>query len=146
MSALHLMRRAVGSVRNNPLTPAETSSARSALLESEFELWSRMQHRDQRHSLQVLRRFDDMVPGAAREERAAVLLHDVGKAFSGLGWAGRIVATLIGPRTESMRTYLDHESIGVVALRGVSSARTLEVLDGSANDAVVEALRRADDM
>lgn len=146
MSALHLVRRAVGSVRNNPLTPAETGVAQSVLLAREFELWSRMQHRDRRHSLQVLQRFDAVVPGAVRDERAAVLLHDVGKAFTGLGWAGRIVATLIGPRTESMRTYLDHEAIGVEALRGVSSARTLEVLDGSANDAVVEALRRADDV
>ena len=105
-----------------------------------------MQHRDQRHSLQVLHRFEDLRPGATRDERAAALLHDVGKVFSQLGWWGRIAATLVGSRTESFRTYINHEQIGLNALRGVSSDRTLEILGGDCNDAAAVALRQADNI
>ncbi len=146
MSPGHLVRRAVGSFRNNPLTTGETGVARSVLLPGEFDLWLQMQNRDRRHSLDVLRRFDRLAPGADREDRAAALLHDVGKASSPLGWWGRIIATVAGPRTAAMRAYLDHEAIGVGVLQGVSTPRTIAVLDGTAADASVEALRAADNV
>lgn len=146
MKALHLCRRAVGSLRNHPVNDAELDVARSVLLPGELALWGRMQNRDQRHSLQVLGRFLRLYPHATREEQAAALLHDVGKAFSGLGWFGRIVATVAGPRTSRMAAYLDHEQIGNAALEGVSDRRTLEVLRGDDSDACVVALRRADDV
>lgn len=146
MKALHLVRRAIGSIRNNPIDATESRVAESVLLSAEFELWGRMQHRDQRHSLVVLRRFADAYPQASRDEKAAALLHDVGKAFSDLGWCARIAATLVGPRTSRFAAYLDHEAIGNEALTGVSTSRTLEVLVGDVDDACVAALRRADDI
>lgn len=146
MNASHLCRRAVGSLRNNPVTVGDMQTAEASLLPGEFALWCRMQNRDQRHSLQVLGRFLQIHPQASRDERAAALLHDVGKAFSTLGWWGRIVATLVGPRTAAFGVYLDHERLGIEALEGVSAHRTLEVLRGdNSDDACVVALRAADD-
>ena len=145
MKAIHLCRRAVGSMRNNPVNDAERGIAGSILSAGEMELWGQMQNRDQRHSLQVLGRFLRLYPRASREEQAAALLHDVGKAFSGLGWTGRIVATVVGPRHPRFVAYLDHERIGVAALEGISGERTLEVLRGDVSDECVVALRRADD-
>lgn len=146
MRALHLCRRAVGSLRNNPVPAAGVALAGSVLLPDEFVLWRRMQHRDQRHSLQVLDRFVRAYPQASRDEQAAALLHDVGKAFSALGWWGRIIATIVGPRTPVFEAYLDHERIGIEALEGVSLSRTLEVLRGDIADDCVDALRCADDV
>lgn len=122
------------------------SLAQTILLPEEFSLWSQMQNRDQRHSLDVLRRFDALQPDASRDERAAALLHDVGKCESVLGWSGRILATLLGARTTAFRTYLDHEEIGLRLLAGVSSPRTLEILGGQVVDDVTAALRAADDV
>ncbi len=146
MKVSHLCRRAVGSFRNTPVDAAGRGVAEETLLPGELALWSRMQPRDQRHSLQVLDRFLPAYPAATRDERAAALLHDVGKAFSDIGWFGRIVATLVGPRTRGFSVYLDHERIGIAALEGVSAHRTLEVLKGDVNDACVDALREADDL
>lgn len=146
MTALHLCRRAFGSFRNNPVSPERRETARASLLPGEYALWCRMQNRDQRHSLNVLDRFVAACPQATRDERAAALLHDVGKVFSDLGWLGRIAATLVGPVSARFETYLDHERLGVVALEGVSSGRTLEVLRGDIADASVVALRAADDV
>ena len=141
---LHLAKRAVTSFRNHPVREEQLAIARAVLLPDEFSLWTRMQNRDQRHSLQVLSRFDVLCSHATRDERAAALLHDVGKCESQLGWVGRIIATMLGPRTERFRTYLDHEEIGLNLLRGVSSERTVVVLVGSNNDACAVALRAAD--
>lgn len=146
MNASHLCRRAVGSLRNNPVTVGDMQTAEASLLPGEFALWCRMQNRDQRHSLQVLGRFLQIRPQASRDERAAALLHDVGKAFSTLGWWGRIVATLVGPRTAAFGVYLDHERLGIEALEGVSSERTLQVLSGTDDDPCTVALRAADDV
>lgn len=146
MNASHLCRRAVGSLRNNPVTIGDMQTAEASLLPGEFALWCRMQNRDQRHSLQVLGRFLQIRPQASRDERAAALLHDVGKAFSTLGWWGRIVATLVGPRTAAFGVYLDHERLGIEALEGVSSERTLHVLSGTDDDPCTVALRAADDV
>ncbi len=140
----HLAKRAVTSFRNHPVNDEQLGIARAVLLPDEFSLWTRMQNRDQRHSLQVLFRFDVLCSHATREERAAALLHDVGKCESTLGWFGRIMATLVGPRTMSFRVYLNHEEIGLSHLRDISSERTLEVLRGDSTDECVIALRNAD--
>jgi HD superfamily phosphohydrolase YqeK len=105
-----------------------------------------MQNRDQRHSLDVLRRFDSLYNAATRDERAAALLHDVGKCESQLGWLGRIIATMVGPRTDSFRRYLDHEQIGLALISNASPARTSEVLKGDIVDDCVRALRDADNI
>ena len=133
------------SFRNHAVEQSGVSLAQSVLLPDEFLQWTRMQNRDQRHSLEVLYRFDALLPSASRDERAAALLHDVGKCESKLGWCGRILATIFGPRTEAFRVYLNHEEIGNRLLSGVSSQRTLEVLSGHA-DPVVDALRHADNV
>ncbi len=146
MIVFHLVRRAITSFRNHPPLPEEVTAVRGILLPGEFALWSRMQYRDQRHSLEVLWRFDSLYNAATRDERAAALLHDVGKCESRLGWVGRIIATLLGPRTDSFRTYLDHEQIGLALISNVSAARTSEVLKGDIIDDCVRALRDADNI
>ena len=145
-SPLHLARRAVGSVRNGPVGADGLALAASVLLPRELELWARMQNRDQRHSLLVLSRFDSLAPGAPREARAGALLHDVGKVVSGLGWAGRVVATLAGGVTRRFRDYRDHERIGADMLRGISDPVTVALVEGTARGDHAEALRRADDI
>jgi len=142
----HLARRAFTSFRNHPLLPEEVAVVEDILLPAEFALWGQMQNRDQRHSLEVLRRFDALYTPATRDERAAALLHDVGKCESPLGWVGRIVATMLGDRTDSFRTYLNHEQIGLALIANVSSARTSEVLRGDVMDDCVRALRDADNL
>lgn len=140
----HLVRRAVTSLSNHEPAARGTDMAREVLNEGEFPLWSSMQARDRRHSLDVLARFDSLRPGADGAERAAALLHDVGKSASPVGWAGRIVATLAGGRTAAMRTYLDHERIGAGMIAGVSDPRTVDLVSGRCRDDVADALRRAD--
>ena len=143
---LHLAKRAVTSFRNHAVETSGMSLVQSILLPDEFLQWARMQNRDQRHSLEVLHRFDALLPSASRDERAAALLHDVGKSESSLGWWGRIVATILGGRTSAFRTYLNHEEIGLQLLSGISTPRTLEVLRADSADSVIVALRHADNM
>jgi hypothetical protein len=60
----------------------------------------------------VARRFVIERPEATRAEIAGAILHDVGKIDCGLGTFGRVVATLVGPRTAAFAAYHDHEEIG----------------------------------
>jgi hypothetical protein len=140
--AVHLVKRAVSSLRNRE--PADMSTARSILNSEEFTLWRSMQGRDQVHSLVVLQRFDDLCPSAMQEERAAALLHDVGKTFADLGWCGRVLATIVGPRGFRFHLYHDHENLGAQLLEGISAARTIALVAGSAADDVMAALHLAD--
>jgi len=142
----HLVKRALTSVSNRPLSVVEIGKAQAILLPAEFTVWQRMQNRDQRHSLDVLIRFDALRRDASRDERAAALLHDVGKCQSSLGWWGRVIATIVGGRTAAFRDYLNHESIGVTLLNGISTNRTLAVLSGEPLDDCVLALRQADNV
>lgn len=147
----HLARRAVTSFSNSEPNEVDLARVAEILSSAEFDLWQLMQGRDKRHSIEVLCRFDELCPEATTEERAAALLHDVGKSACDLGWFGRIVATLVGPRSPRLRTYLDHESIGVQMLTGVSQQRTIDLISGAAGtgsdvDSVHEMLLRADDI
>lgn len=139
---VHLVKRAFSSLPNRK--PSDVSTARSILNSSEFELWQSMQGRDQVHSLIVLQRFDDLCPSAMQEERAAALLHDVGKTFADLGWCGRVLATIVGPRGFRFHLYHDHENLGGQLLEGVSTMRTIALVSGSATDEVMIALHSAD--
>lgn len=105
-----------------------------------------MQGRDQRHSLEVLARFDMLLPGSTRQRRAAALLHDIGKTASGLGWTMRVVATVVGPRGRRFALYHDHERIGSEMLRGVSDPETVSLVSGHGDERVVSILRDADDI
>jgi hypothetical protein len=74
------------------------------------------------------------------------LLHDVGKVQSGLGWLGRIVATLIGPRTDRFRLYHQHEELGAEMLRSVSDGETVGLVRGEGSALVLAALLEADNI
>ena len=145
-NVLHLIRRAVSSLRNHPVDQQSRDTASAVLLPVEFEMWSRMQNRDQRHSLAVLARFDALLPSAGRAERAAALLHDVGKSASNLGWLMRVIATVVGPRTRRFAEYADHEAIGARMLSGVSDELTVLLVSGRAVGHVADALRAADEI
>jgi hypothetical protein len=141
---LHLVKRAVSSFSN--ATPEISSAFSSFLLPDELKLWSAMPGRDQRHSIEVLKRFLVLYPEATRAQGAAALLHDVGKVQSGLGWFGRIVATVVGPRTKRFRLYHLHEELGAEMLRGVSEAETVALVRGEGSVLVVAALLEADNI
>lgn len=131
---------------NSPLSGKDVEIAERLLTVDEFDLWWAMQPRDQAHSIVVLRRFVDSYPAATRAEQAAALLHDVGKNESRLGWSGRILATIVGPRVRRFRDYHDHERIGARMLDGVSDQRTIDLILGVADDPAARALRRADEI
>jgi hypothetical protein len=142
----HLVKRAVTSFSNDPLSGSDVERVERILLLHEFEIWWSMPPRDQRHSLQVHERFMQFYPPAKRSEQAAALLHDVGKTVSELGWLLRIVATVVGSRGERFAMYHDHENLGVQMLQGISEQRTLDLIGGKIDDVVMVALRNADDL
>lgn len=146
----HLIRRWWGTIRAKPLTVSELDWVRSNLLPEEWSLWSAMDHRDQSHSYLVARRFVEPIPGEnppSRSAIAAALLHDVGKVASELTTFERVLATIIGGRTERFRAYFDHESIGLgLCRRAGSDPETLALLAGEGDDAVRRRLSRADDL
>lgn len=146
MKPVHLVKRALTSAWNGPVGRAGFETVRAVLNDGEMEMWTLMQPRDQRHSLEVLRRFDALVPAASRAERAAALLHDVGKTESNLGWTARILATIIGPRGRRFASYADHEALGARMLAGLSDDRTVELVAMRVDDAVSRALVAADDV
>ncbi len=108
----HLVRRFAGSLSSAPPSADDAAWATSFLTDAEGELWRRLSNPDRRHAILVARRFISARPEATREEMAAALLHDIGKLEAGLGTVGRVLATLVGPRTTRFRTYHDHEEIG----------------------------------
>lgn len=123
----------------------DSDYAAGVLVEAEMALWLAMDPRDRRHSVVVTKRFLEAAPSATREEVAGALLHDVGKSTVELGRVGRAVATL-APVTAAMRKYRRHEPIGADLLRRVGAhPRTVDLVSGTADDDVADALRRADD-
>lgn len=149
-SIQHLVRRALTSFSNAPVTPNQSLVVRDILQDAEFRLWCDMDPRDQRHSLDVLERFDVLAPSASRPWRAAALLHDVGKNASRLGWLTRICATVVGPKGRRFRSYHDHETIGVALLRDVGAEDVASILEDlsvcKTDDEMSTALRLADDI
>jgi putative nucleotidyltransferase with HDIG domain len=124
---------------------ADTRFAAAVLTPAELGLWTEMDARDRRHSVAVTKRFVAACPGALREEVAGALLHDVGKSGASLGRVGRSVATIVA-LTPTMRRYRDHERIGAEMLAAVGAHhRTIELVAGTASDAIAVALRAADD-
>jgi hypothetical protein len=146
MKTTHLIKRAFSSWSQAPPTPHDVAIALDVLNAAEFAAWSVMQHRDQRHSIAVLRRFDALRPTAVKSERAAALLHDVGKNVSGLGFVSRVVATVVGPRGRRFTDYHDHEKLGADLMRSVSDPRTVALIGGIADDEVALLLQAADDI
>ena len=146
MKTTHLMKRALSSLLQTPPSPQDIVVVSDVLNRAEFAVWSEMQHRDQRHSVVVLYRFDALAPTAVTAERAAALLHDVGKNVSNLGLVLRVVATVVGPRGRRFTDYHDHENLGADLMRSVSDPRTVALIGGTANDDVSLLLQAADDI
>lgn len=143
---VHLARRTWLSIVDSEVSDADLLRVREMLDDSEHALWLRMSPVDQRHSVRVVDRFIGLLPDASRTERAAVLLHDVGKMVSQLGTTTRILATLGLLRTRRARDYRRHEAIGADLARdaGVSSL-VIESMTGRGRREFREAFRLADE-
>ena len=125
----------------------ERQWVQSVLSPSEFDVWNNMMVQDRRHSVLVGRRFVKHRPTALQSEIAGALLHDVGKSVARLGTFARVIATLVGPRTNRFRQYHDHEQIGATMLRSIGSDElTISMVEGSCVGELSQALNRADDI
>ena len=143
----HLVKRFTSSWSRKDVTEDELGVVRSVLTASEFNLWNQFSIADRRHSVEVAQRFAVLLPGASREQRAGVLLHDIGKIQSNLSTLMRVGATLVGPRTKRFRLYHQHEEIGVTMLRHAGShADVIAVLNQTCNAEVAAAFRSADNI
>jgi len=143
----HLVKRFTSSWSRKDVTEDELGMVRSVLTASEFNLWNQFSIADRRHSVEVTQRFAVLLPGASREQRAGVLLHDIGKIQSNLSTLMRVGATLVGPRTKRFRLYHQHEEIGVTMLRHAGShADVIAVLNQTCNAEVAAAFRAADNI
>lgn len=133
------------SLSSRPPTADDDRWATDALVGAEVELWRRMGNADRRHAIEVARRFAAGRPAASRAEVAGALLHDAGKVEAGLGTIGRVIATVVGPRTARLRTYHAHEAIGArLAEAAGSDPVTVALIDGQGPAATD--LRAADDV
>ncbi len=126
----HLALRFFTSLSGRPPDVTEEVWAEDHLLPGEVALWRQMSNQDRRHSAKVARRFVAARPAATRPEIAGALLHDVGKIECGLGTWGRVVASVVGRRTERFRRYHDHEHVGAeLAEAAGSEPATVELID-----------------
>ena len=145
----HLIRRFFTSLSRRPPAISDVTWVNENLLAGEFTLWLSMKSYDQRHSIEVARRFAYLCPAFTRDQVAAALLHDVGKVESELGVAGRVIATVVGPKGSKFRRYHDHEIIGLKLCREIgSSSETVRLLnwsdDSSRDNQIVSLLKQAD--
>ena len=142
----HLARRTWLSIFDRQSSEPDLVMVRGILDSNELSLWERMQSVDQRHSVRVLERFEELLPSATRAERAAVLLHDVGKSASRLGTLARIGATLGVLRSHRALQYRSHERLGLeLATTSGVNGEVLELMRGHARTEFVSAFARADD-
>ena len=143
----HLTKRFVLSLVPSQVQQIERQWVQSVLSQSEFDVWNNMMVQDRRHSVMVGRRFVKHRPIATQSEIAGALLHDVGKSVARLGTFGRVIATLVGPRTNRFRQYHDHEQVGATMLRSIGSDElTISMVEGSCVGELRQALNKADDI
>ena len=143
----HLAKRFVLSLVPSQVQEIERQWVHSVLTPSEFDLWNKMMAQDRQHSVLVGRRFMKSRPTSNSAEIAGALLHDVGKSAARLGTLARVVATLVGSRTNRFCQYHDHEAIGAAMLRSIGSDEiTIEMVEGSCVGELRQALSRADDI
>lgn len=127
MPLAHLAKRFFGSLRPGGPPAAEVAWVGEQLLPAERELWSAMPGPDRRHSAAVARRVEAALgPDATRPVLAAALLHDVGKARSGLRTFGRVVATVTAAVVGRERATAWDSAIGRYLRHDVDGARLLE--------------------
>lgn len=149
----HLLRRFWWAVTARPLGPVAAAFVSANLLPAERELFEQMSASDQRHHVQVARRFVNECSGVApREWVAGALLHDIGKLTCGLGTFRRVIATLVpfaGRGDGTFARYRRHEAIGASLLLAVGSEATTVALVGHWPEAPTDAacaLDRADEV
>ena len=143
----HLAKRFVLNLMPSQVHEIERQWVHSVLSQVESALWNNMMVQDRRHSVMVGRRFVKHRPIATQSEIAGALLHDVGKSVARLGTFGRVIATLVGPRTNRFRQYHDHEQIGATMLRSIGSDElTISMVEGSCVGELRQALNKADDI
>lgn len=128
-TALHLVRRFIGSLRPGGPSARDAAWVAGLLSEAESALWRRMSGADQRHAAGVARTV--AASSSKRPVLVAALLHDVGKVESGLGTFERVAATLARPwQPARWRRYYEHPRIGA------------ELLERAGSDALVVAWAR----
>ncbi|CAB4790952.1 MAG: HD domain-containing protein [Actinobacteria bacterium] len=155
-----------------PVAPSsqDLEWAESLLWEGERGLFATLPNHDQRHLIGVARRVDASL-GDLSEERwiAAALLHDVGKAQSGLGPIRRAFATIwielkgvdglaLSQRAWSRRVYVyfQHPSLGCEDIRSCGGHEEAALWAKAHDDpkqwsatgfpsAVIDALTKSDD-
>ncbi len=116
----HLVRRFFGFVTARPLAPSEQRFVAATLPPALADLFFSQPYQDQRHAFDVATHVDDP------KVLEAALLHDVGKARSGLGAVGRSLATIWGATGLPIRgrwsIYLAHGRLGadMLAERGAT--------------------------
>jgi hypothetical protein len=143
MKLWHLVARFVTAAPPHPPSVDDEVWAEGFLTPAERRLWIRFDNHDRRHSIRVARRFVRRVPDAEPAVVAGALLHDIGKVRCGIGVLGRVVATIVGPRTERFRCYHDHERVGAEMLAAIGSDRRTVELAGGAGP-FAEALEACD--
>ncbi len=121
VKAWHLAARFVTSLPPTPPSVDDEVWVDEHLLPGERALWIQLSNQDRRHSATVAKRFVRHRPTATRAEVAGAILHDVGKIECGLGTFGRVIATLVGPRTRAFAAYHDHEAIGAAMAHAAGS-------------------------
>ena len=144
----HNARRFFTSLSKQPPSDADIVWAESFMNDGEVSLFRSQPVADQRHSIEVARRFAGAMPDASTEAMVAALLHDVGKVHCGLGTFARSVATMVGPHGRRFRVYFDHERLGAELLRAAGSAEeSAALIEGSSSDArTLAALKAADNI
>lgn len=127
----HLVARFLTSLTPTPPPAEHEAWVDEHLLPGERALWVQLDNHDRRHSALVAQRFVAVRPAASREEIAGAILHDVGKIECRLGTFGRVIATIVGPRTTRFAAYRDHETIGAsMATAAGSDPITAELIAG----------------
>lgn len=169
-SAAHLVKRFFGSVVPRGPGQVDGTWAESQLLPGELDVWRRMSKLDRRHAAAVARRVERALGDeASRPVLAAALLHDCGKAVSGLGTYGRVIATISARLagmdqavawsetsgfTRRVGLYLEHPRLGAELLGMAGSApltvawtaqHHLPASEWTVPLAIGEALKAADD-
>lgn len=134
---LHLAKRFATSLLPVGPSAADAAWADGLLGPGERAIWASLSPQDRRHAAGVARRVEaDLGPAATRPVLAAALLHDCGKAASGLGTFRRSVATVAaaalgrdravawqdrGGPLGRIGAYLDHPRIGAELLAGAGA-------------------------
>ena len=143
----HLARRFVLSLAQKDVSADELELVRSSLSANEFALWQKFGKADRRHSVLVATRFMLLHQDASRNDIAGVLLHDIGKIRSNLSTFQRVIATVVGPRTQRFSLYHQHEEIGVDMLRQSGShSEVIAIVNQTCDADVAAAFRAADNI